>query len=154
MQKQSSGLLAKGVSNNVKSLCKSVSGKKKAMRLSRCAKKFTAELRKIMEDFANDYRDVNEMDSREKVSGLCCGYHKFIKRLEDQSSKVCNPAGVDSLKTYIDNISGDIMNLFCANYSLDSPKCVELSAKSVNRVPGPDQTATFIPPLLIAVENF
>lgn len=154
MQRQSASLLAKGVSNNVRNLCKTINGKKRAMRTSRCAKRFTNELRMMMNDFANDYRDVNEMESKEKVTGLCCGYHRFIKRLNDQSSTVCSPTGVESLKNYIDNISGDIMGLFCSSYTANSPQCIALLTKNLNRVSSSSGTSTFIPPLLIAVENF
>lgn len=161
MQKQSSSLLSKGVRNNVRDFCKGQSGKVKAIRTSRCVKRLNDNLRMIMDDFANDYRAVNLMEIEDKVTGLCCGYHRFMTRLVNQSSSVCTSSGVQNLRKYVDNISGDIMNLFCSNYSSDSPQCAAIAA--VNKRVQDEQreqkakrekTATFIPPLLIAVENF
>lgn len=160
MQRQSSSLLSKGVRNNVRDFCKGQSGKVKAIRTSRCVKRMNKSLRQIMDDFANDYRAVNLMDIGDKMTGLCCGYHRFMSRLVNQSSSVCTSSGVQNLRKYVDNISGDIMNLFCSSFSSDSPQCVAIEDVKKKLENDPDivnnkhKTATFIPPLLVAVENF
>lgn len=158
MQRQGSSLLAKGVRNNVRDFCKDKSGKIKAVRTSRCAKRISSHLKSIMRDYAEDYRMVNRMDGKDKMTGLCCGYHRFISRIVDTSTTLCSPIGVTHLRKYIDNISGDIMNIFCSNYSAQSPQCIAAAAaatsneKAIRRES--DKMNTFITPMLVAVANF
>lgn len=160
MQRQSSSLLSKGVRNNVRDFCKGQSGRVKAIRTSRCVKRLDNNLREMMDDFADDYRLVNLMDIEDKITGICCGYHRFISRLVNQSISVCPSSGVQNLRKYVDNISGDIMSLLCSNFSPDSPQCVSIEDVKKKLASQPElqekthQSATFIPPLLVAVENF
>ena len=158
MQRQGSSLLAKGVRNNVRDFCKDKGGKIKAVRTSKCAKRISTHLRNIMRDYANDYRMVNTMDGKDKITGLCCGYHRFISRIVDTSTALCSPIGVTHLRKYVDNISGDIMNIFCSSYSAQSPECITAAAATSKATHSgsneSDKMNTFITPMLVAVANF
>lgn len=113
-------------------------------------------MRSMMDDFSNDYRYANEQtDSKAKVTGMCCGYHKFNKRMNDKASSVCSPAGAENLKVYIETISGDIMSLLCSNYSPESPECMSFSSHvSSIGFTSQEESSSFIPPLLVLVKNF
>ena len=156
MQKQTAALLGKGVNNNFKNLCNNPVGRKKAVRASRCISKFRHDFRVISEDFSNDFRYANgQSDIKEKMVSMCCAYHKFSKRLNDKSSSLCHPVEAENLRRFVETISGDIMSLLCSSYSPELPQCIAFASRVTHgNFSLQDQTSSFVPPLLVLVENF
>lgn len=156
MQKQTAALLVKGGNSNIKALCNSQLGRKKALRMSRCLTRLGEEFRSIVDDMANDYRFVRrEQDVKAKMALTCCAYHRFNARLTDKATSRCHRSGVEGIKTFLETISGDIMNLLCSSYTPEMPQCIEFASRVTSAKFTPsDHTSSFIPPLLILIDDF
>ena len=152
MQKQSASLILYGLNKNVKHIC-TVMDKKNAAQAATCFNKVLPDLNRYMDEFADDYRLVNEMESKFKVTGLCCGYYKFHDKLINRSSSVCNKDAIQYMEDFLNRSAGEMLDLLCANIKPGSEKCTNLQYPDRSNLNGTTKSYTFIPPLMVVLKN-
>lgn len=151
MQKQSASLILYGLNKNVKHIC-TVMDKKNAAQAAVCFNKVLPDLNRFMDEFADEYRLVNKMESKFKVPGLCCGYYTFHTKLINRSSSVCNKDAIEYMQDFLNRAAGEMLDLMCANIKPGSEKCLNLKypdRSSLNQT----KSYTFIPPLMVVLNN-
>lgn len=152
MGKQSTSILLHGLNKNVKHIC-TVMDKKSAIAASVCFNSVLNDLNKFMDEFADDYRLVNHMNTKDKVIGLCCSYYKFHDKLITRSSNVCDKNSIQYMKDFLNRSAGEMLDLLCANIKPKSDKCLHLQFPDSKSILNSTKSFTFIPPLMIVLNN-
>ena len=152
MSKQSTSILLHGVNKNVKHIC-TVMDKKSAIAASVCFNAVLTDLNRFMNEFADDYRLVNKMESKTKVIGLCCSYYKFHEKLITRSSSVCGKNAIEYMKDFLNRSAGEMLDLLCANIKPKSEKCLNLQFPDAKSILNSTKSFTFIPPLMVVLNN-
>ncbi|KAI1278126.1 hypothetical protein HDE_14547 [Halotydeus destructor] len=151
LPKQATNLLNYGIKKHIRNVCKTQQSRRELGEKLKCNNPVMSKLDSCMVAFIDKYRRVPFMSTKEKMTGLCCGYYDFLGNVLTESKKVCSESDSDYLRTFIDSFASDILDVLCSSVSQNLAVCenIQYPAKTIEDEP----SVSFLPPLLNVLSN-
>jgi hypothetical protein len=152
LPKQGNSLIAFGYGKSVKVACKTAADREILHKRLKCVTKIHPLMNEAVEVMTQKFVTILEVDSKDRLPGVCCTFFKFKARLLTAAATKCPKVDVDYFQFFLDGFSGDVVDLLCNGLSHGSEKCT----KTLEKIPPVNNSTgftSFIPPLLLILDS-
>ncbi|CAG2172136.1 unnamed protein product, partial [Oppiella nova] len=140
--KQIAGVLLYTVKGAVKQFCKKKTRQlDNLLKAGACSNAANTQVNKCYTKLIDKYLGIqNSQDDKKKMPWLCCSFYEILECIprDVQGVKKCTPIAVDSMLGFIRSMTGNIIDMFCSDYTEGSDKCeklVSVHSGSATRAP-------------------
>lgn len=148
-QKQLTSILLYSIKNVLKNYCSKKSKDKRKLpillKVAKCWNENLGPINKCWRHFQDKLTDAMSLESRHRIPLMCCEFYVTKNCLIDSLTPAC-PDQVDEVQNSIENVSGNMIDAICGDYTDSSDKCSTLPKPA--HVKPTKKWSTFFVPLI------